>query len=92
MLKNYLLAIPSTLALPGPHSSNVRNPAKNNAAVSPVSKKSILWTLNRAIDILITNGIDTSLVNKPIVINKAQKNSAKMDKTRDDVEPMPIRS
>ncbi len=84
--------MPSTLALPGPHSSNVRNPAKNNVAFSPVSKKSILWTLNKAIDILINKGIATSLVNKPIVINKAQKNSAKIDNTREDGEPMPRKS
>ena len=46
------------------------------------------WTLNSATDMLMINGIATSLVNKPIVMNKAQKNSAKMDKISEGVEPI----
>jgi hypothetical protein len=42
-------------------------------------------------DILMIKGIATSLVNNPIVINKAQKNSAKMHKISDDVDPMPAK-
>ena len=49
------------------------------------------WTLNSATDMLMINGIATSLVNKPIVRNKAQKNSAKMDKMREGVDPIPAR-
>jgi hypothetical protein len=40
-----------------------------------------------AIDITITSGTVTSLVNKPITTNKAQKNSAKMHNINDVVDP-----
>ena len=83
--------MPSTLTLPGPHNTSVRKPAKKSVAFSPILKKSMWWTLNSATDMLTINGIATSLVNKPIVINKAQKNSAKMDKISEGVDPIPAK-
>lgn len=38
---------------------------------------------------VMTNGMAMILVNKPIVMNNAQKNSAKMTSKRDVVDPIP---
>ncbi len=85
----YLLAIPSTLTLPGPQKSIVRKPIKKYVAFSPVLKISMLCTLNKATDMLITSGTATTLVNKPMIRKRAQKNSAKMASTSELVDPMP---
>jgi hypothetical protein len=85
----YLLAIPSTLTLPGPQKSIVRKPTKKIVAFSPVLKKSMLCTLNNATDMFITRGTATALVNKPMIRKSAQKNSAKMESTSELVDPMP---
>lgn len=78
----------SKLAFPGPVTSNTKKTMRNIPAASPLPKKSPLFAENSATDIAITNGMQASLVNKPSMINAAQKNSAKTTSANDVVEPM----
>src|SRR5512141_279135 len=78
----------SRLTLPGPVNSNTKNTMRNIPAASPLPKKSPPKAENKATDMAITNGIQASLVNKPMITNAAQKNSAKTTRANDVVEPI----
>ena len=87
----YLPEIPSTLAFPGPISKIAKNAPRYNAAISPLPKKSALCTLNKATDMQMMIGTEASLVNKPITMNKPQKNSANTTSNKEIVLPSPIK-
>ena len=81
----------STLTLPAPNSSNTIKQIKNNAATWPSPKKSALCALNNAIPMQIINGIQASLVNKPSITKRLQKNSANITNAVVALEPIPIK-
>ena len=85
---NYFPTNLSRLTFPGPVKSKTTKTIRNKPAASPFPKKSPLLAEKSATDIAITSGMDASLVNKPITINAEQKNSAKMTRANDVVEPM----
>jgi hypothetical protein len=84
---DYLVINLSKLTLPGPVNNNVKKAIKNIPAASPFPKKSPPMAENKATAMAITNGIQASLVNKPMITKAAQKNSAKTTRANDVVEP-----
>jgi hypothetical protein len=84
---DYLAINRSRLTFPGPVISNTKNATRYNPAASPFPKKSPPIAENKATDIAINSGIQANLVNKPSIINAAQKNSAKTTRANDVVEP-----
>lgn len=49
-------------------------------------------TISRAISMVMINGIAAIRERKPIIINMEQKNSAKVARRSDNIEPIPIGS
>src|SRR5215216_793930 len=85
---DYLPINLSKLTLPGPVNNRVKKQTRNKPASSPFPKKSPLFAEKRATDMAMISGIQASRVNKPSMINAAQKNSAKTTRAKDVVEPI----
>ena len=79
------------LALPGPRIRIVRKATRYKAGNSPLPKKSLCVTLKKTTLIEMTSGMAASLVNKPRIIKRLQKNSANMVRERDKVLPKPMK-
>ena len=87
----YFPIIPSTLILPGPQNKIVMAAVRNKVPVSAFPKISPWLASKTTTHIPMIIGMQANRVNSPRTKNSPQKNSAKIIKIREAVEPMPAK-